>query len=279
MARKVMITVAVTGSRPTKEMNPAVPYAPGEIIDAALESYRAGAAIVHVHVRDPKTGQPVYRAELYQEVLEGIRRKCDMIVNLTTSGLFLAGEKEEEGIARRLQPVLLKPELCSFDLGSMNFHDRVFVNPPSWAEAATRSMRENGVKPEIEVFDVGHIYQALDLIKRGLINPPPYFQLCMGVRWGMEGNPENLVFMKSKLPSGAVWSALGVARAQLPMITMAILMGGNVRVGFEDNLFLKQGVLAASNAQMVEMAKDMVERLGYEVAKAGEARQMLGLKE
>jgi len=279
MARKVMITVAVTGSRPTKEMNPAVPYAPGEIIDAALESYRAGAAIVHVHVRDPKTGQPVYRAELYQEVLEGIRRKCDMIVNLTTSGLFLAGEKEEEGIARRLQPVLLKPELCSFDLGSMNFHDRVFVNPPSWAEAATRRMRENGVKPEIEVFDVGHIYQALDLIKRGLIDPPPYFQLCMGVRWGMEGNPENLVFMKSKLPSGAVWSALGVARAQLPMITMAILMGGNVRVGFEDNLFLKQGVLAVSNAQMVEMAKDMVERLGYEVAKAGEARQMLGLKE
>ena len=279
MARKVMITVAVSGSRPTKEMNPAVPYTPGEIIDAALESYKAGAAIVHVHVRDPKTGVPVYRAELYKEVLEGIRRKCDMIVNLTTSGLFLAGEKEEEGIARRLQPVLLKPELCSFDLGSMNFHDRVFVNPPNWAEAATRCMRENGVKPEIEVFDVGHIYQALDLIKRGLIDPPPYFQLCMGVRWGMEGTAENLVFMKSKLPSEAVWSALGVARAQLPMITMATLMGGNVRVGFEDNLFLKQGVLAASNAQLVEMAKDMVERLGYEVAKPGEARRILGLKE
>jgi len=279
MARKVMITVAVSGSRPTKEMNPAVPYTPSEIIDAALESYKAGAAIVHVHVRDPKTGVPVYRAELYKEVLEGIRRKCDMIVNLTTSGLFLAGEKEEEGIARRLQPVLLKPELCSFDLGSMNFHDRVFVNPPNWAEAATRCMRENGVKPEIEVFDVGHIYQALDLIKRKLIDPPPYFQLCMGVRWGMEATPENLVFMKSKLPSEAVWSALGVARAQLPMITMAALMGGNVRVGFEDNLFLKQGVLAASNAQLVEMAKDMVERLGYEVAKPGEARRILGLKE
>jgi 3-keto-5-aminohexanoate cleavage enzyme len=279
MARKVMITVAVSGSRPTKEMNPAVPYTPGEIIDAAVESHKAGAAIVHVHVRDPKTGVPVYRAELYKEVLEGIRRKCDMIVNLTTSGLFLAGEKEEEGIARRLQPVLLKPELCSFDLGSMNFHDRVFVNPPNWAEAATRCMRENGVKPEIEVFDVGHIYQALDLIKRKLIDPPPYFQLCMGVRWGMEGTAENLVFMKSKLPSEAVWSALGVARAQLPMITMATLMGGNVRVGFEDNLFLKQGVLAASNAQLVEMAKDMVERLGYEVAKPGEARRILGLKE
>jgi 3-keto-5-aminohexanoate cleavage enzyme len=279
MARKVMITVAVSGSRPTKEINPAVPYTPSEIIDAALESYKAGAAIVHVHVRDPKTGVPVYRAELYKEVLEGIRRKCDMIVNLTTSGLFLAGEKEEEGIARRLQPVLLKPELCSFDLGSMNFHDRVFVNPPNWTEAATRCMRENGVKPEIEVFDVGHIYQALDLIRRGLIDPPPYFQLCMGVRWGMEATPENLVFMKSKLPSEAVWSALGVARAQLPMITMATLMGGNVRVGFEDNLFLKQGVLAASNAQLVEMAKDMVERLGYEVAKPGEARRILGLKE
>ncbi len=279
MARKVMITVAVCGSRPTKEMNPAVPYTPDEIIHAAVESYQAGAAIVHVHVRDPKTGVPVYRRELYQEVLEGVRRKCDMIVNLTTSGLFMAGEKEEEGIARRLQPVLLKPDLCSFDLGSMNFQDRVFVNPPNWAEAATRSMRENGVKPEIEVFDVGHIYQALDLIKRGLIDPPPYFQLCMGVRWGMEGTPENLVFMKSKLPSEALWSALGVARAQLPVITMATIMGGHVRVGFEDNLFLKQGVLAASNAQLVEQAKDMVERLGYEVAQPGEARRILGLKD
>lgn len=216
MARKVMITVAVTGSRPTKEMNPAVPYTPGEIIDASFESYQAGAAIVHVHVRDPKTGQPVYRADLYQEVLEGIRRKCDMIVNLTTSGLFQAGEKEEEGIARRLQPVFLKPELCSFDLGSMNFQDRVFVNPPKWAEAATRSMRENGVKPEIEVFDMGHIYQALDLIKRGLIDPPPYFQLCMGVRWGMEGTPENLLFMKSKLPPGALWECPGRGQSPAP---------------------------------------------------------------
>ena len=275
MEKKIFISVAVSGSRPTKEMNPGVPYTPTEIIEAAVESYRAGAAIVHVHVRDPKSGKPSYEIDLFKEVLEGIRRKCEMIVNLTTSGLFMEGK---DAIQRRLQPVFLKPDLCSFDLGSMNFQDRVFINPPEWAEEATRAMRENGVKPEIEVFDVGHIYQALDLVKKGLIDSPPYFQLCLGVKWGMAGTPENLLFMKSKLPADAVWSALGVANAQLPMITMALLLGGNMRVGFEDNLYLKRGVLAKSNAQMVEVAKDIAERLGFQIASAGEARRILGLK-
>lgn len=275
MEKKIFISVAVSGSRPTKEMNPGVPYTPTEIIEAAVESYRAGAAIVHVHVRDPKSGKPSYEIDLFKEVLEGIRRKCEMIVNLTTSGLFMEGK---DAIQRRLQPVFLKPDLCSFDLGSMNFQDRVFINPPEWAEEATRAMRENGVKPEIEVFDVGHIYQALDLVKKGLIDSPPYFQLCLGVKWGMAGTPENLLFMKSKLPADAVWSTLGVANAQLPMITMALLLGGNMRVGFEDNLYLKRGVLAKSNAQMVEVAKDIAERLGFQIASAGEARRILGLK-
>jgi 3-keto-5-aminohexanoate cleavage enzyme len=275
MEKKIFISVAVSGSRPTKEMNPGVPYTPTEIIEAAVESYRAGAAIVHVHVRDPKSGKPSYEIDLFKEVLEGIRRKCEMIVNLTTSGLFMEGK---EAIKRRLQPIFLKPDLCSFDLGSMNFQDRVFINPPEWAEEATRAMRENGVKPEIEVFDVGHIYQARDLVKKGLIDSPPYFQLCLGVKWGMAGTPENLLFMKSKLPADAVWSTLGVANAQLPMITMALLLGGNMRVGFEDNLYLKRGVLAKSNAQMVEVAKDIAERLGFQIASAGEARRILGLK-
>ncbi|NWF92783.1 MAG: 3-keto-5-aminohexanoate cleavage protein [Syntrophaceae bacterium] len=275
MEEKIIVTAALTGSRPTKEMNPAVPYSPKEIVEAAVECHQAGAAIVHIHVRDPKTGRPDFKIELFKEVLEGIRERCDLLVNLTTSGLFLSGS---ELISQRLQPVHLRPDLCSFDLGSINFRDRVFVNSPEWAEAAAKCMKEEGVKPEIEVFDVGHIYQAIDLIQRGLIDDPPYFQLCMGVKWGMEASPENLLFMKSKLPAKAKWSVLGVAKDQLPMITMGILLGGNIRVGFEDNLYLKKGVLASSNAEMVEMAVDLAGRLGREVATPEEARKILGIK-
>jgi 3-keto-5-aminohexanoate cleavage enzyme len=275
MEEKIIVTVALTGSRPTKEMNPAVPYSPKEIVEAAVDCHKAGAAIVHIHVRDPKTGRPDSKIELFKEVLEGIRERCDLLVNLTTSGLFMG---ESDVISQRLQPVYLKPDLCSFDLGSINFRDRVFLNSPEWAEAAAKCMQKEGVKPEIEVFDVGHIYQAVDLIQRELIDDPPYFQLCMGVKWGMEASPENILFMKSKLPSNARWSVLGVGRDQLPMITMGILLGGNIRVGFEDNIYLRRGVLASSNAQMVEMAIDLAERLGREVATPREARQILGIK-
>lgn len=275
MEKKIIITVAVTGSRPTKEMNPAVPYTPKEIVDAAVECHKAGAAIVHIHVRNPKTGQPDFKVGLFKEVLEGIRERCDMMVNLTTSGLLLEGT---DVISQRLQPVYLKPDLCSLDLGSINFRDRVFINPPEWAEAAAKCMRDNVVKPELEVFDVGHIYQAGDLIQKGLIDDPPHFQLCMGIKWGIEASPENLLFMKSKLPPDSLWSVLGVGKAQLPMITMAILLGGNVRVGFEDNIYFKKGVLASSNAQMVEMAADLAERLGRQVATPAEARRILGIK-
>lgn len=275
MGEKIIITVAITGSRPTKEMNPGVPYSPKEIIEAAVECHEAGAAIVHIHVRDPKSGRPEFKIELFKEVLEGIRERCNMIVNLTTSGLYLGGA---DVISRRLQPVSLRPDLCSFDIGSMNFQDRPFINPPEWAEAAAKSMQLNRVKPEIEVFDVGHIYQAFYLIERGWIDDPPYFQLCMGTKWGIESSPENLLFMKSKLPPNALWSVLGVGRGQLPMITMGILLGGNIRVGFEDNIYLKKGVLASNNAQMVEMAVDLSERLGRAVATAEEARRILGIK-
>lgn len=275
MKRKVIITVAVTGSRPTKQMNPAVPYSPDEIVKATLDCYKAGAAVVHIHVRDPKTGEPEFKIELFKEVLEGIRQECNIIVNLTTSGLFLEGS---DTISKRLQPVYLQPDICSFDLGSVNFHDRVFLNPPEWAQTAAKCMKENGVKPEIEVFDTGHIYQALDLIQRELIEDPPYFQLCMGVRWGMEASVENLFFMKSKLPPHAVWSTLGVGKSQLPMITTSILLGGNVRVGFEDNIYLKEGVLASSNAQIVEATVRLAESFGYQVATSEEARSILGIQ-
>ena len=272
---KVIITAAVVGSRPTKEMNPAVPYTPKEIAEAAVESCRAGAAVAHIHVRDPNTGKPDFKLELFKEILDRIRQKCDMLVNLTTSALFLSGP---DVIEQRLQPVTLKPDICSLDIGSINFPVKTFHNPPEWGETAAKRMREYKVKPEIEVFDVGHIYQALDYLGKGLFDDPPYFQLCMGTKWGIEGTLENLLFMKGKLPPNAQWSVLGVGRAQLPMITMGILLGGNVRVGFEDNIHLSKGVLAKSNAQFVEMAANLVNHLQKEVATPNEVRGILGIQ-
>ena len=272
MDKKIIITAAVTGSFPTKEMNPAVPYTPAEIADAAVESCKAGAAIAHIHVRDPETGTPDFRVDLFKEVLDRIRQRCDMIVNLTTSGLRLTGPGV---IPKRLEPIYLKPDICSFDLGSMNFHDRVFNNPPQWSVAATKCMQENGVKPEIEVFEPGHTRQAVDLIQKGLVDTPPYFQLCMGVRWGIEASPESLLFMRSQLPEKSLWSVLGTGKDQLTMVTMGMLMGGHIRVGFEDNIYMGKGVPAKSNAQMVEMAADLAERLGRNVATPQEARQIL----
>jgi 3-keto-5-aminohexanoate cleavage enzyme len=278
MGEKIILTAAVTGSSATKEMNPAVPYSPKEIIQAAVDSHEAGAAIVHIHVRDPKTGRPSVRIEYFKEVLEGIREKCGVIINLTTTPLWFDGT-ENESIAGRLGRIFLKPDICSFDLGSNNLIDRVAISHPiKWGENAARCMKDNGVKPEIEVFDVGHIYQAIDLIQRGFINDPPYFQLCMGLKWGIAASPENLLFMKSKLPANALWSVIGLGKDQLPMIAMAMILRGSVRVGFEDNIYIKKGVLASSNAQLVKRAVDLAERLGCQVATPGEARQMLGIK-
>lgn len=272
---KVIITVAVTGSRPTKAMNPATPYTPAEIADAAVAAHAAGAAIAHIHVRDPQTGAPDSRLELFAEVLDRIRSRCDMLVNLTTSGLNIVGD---DVTAQRLEPVSLRPELCSLDVGSLNFRDQLFANPPDFGEEAAQRMRAAGVKPEIEVFDTGHIDQAAAMIEQGMFDAPPYFQLCMGVNWGIAATPENLIFMRNKLPSGAQWSVLGVGRAQLAMVALGVLLGGHVRVGFEDNLYLRKGVLARSNAEFVEQAVQIVHMLQREVATPAEARRILGIE-
>jgi len=274
MEKELIVTAAVVGSRPTKKMNPAVPYSPKEIAASAVECCKAGAAIAHIHVRNPITGENELNLDSFKEVLGRIREACDMVVNLTTTASHLQGLDVGQ---RRLQPVFLKPDMCSFDLGSVNFFDRVFLNPPDWAEEAAKCMKDSDVKPEIEVFDTGHISQAIDLIQKGLIQSPPYFQICMGVKWGIEATAENLLFMKSKLPAGAVWSVLGVGKVQLSMITLAMILGGHVRVGFEDNIYLKKGVLASSNAQLVEKAVDLAERLGRRVVTPKEARVMLGI--
>ena len=271
---KTIITVAVCGSVPTKEMNPAVPYTPKEIADSAIDSYKAGATIAHIHVRDPETGVPTSDISLFSEVVDRIRNSCDMIINLTTSGINLKGENV---IEQRLEPVKLLPEICSFDIGSMNFQHRPFINSPEWGRLAAKRMREYGIKPEIEVFDMGHIRQAKHWLKEGLIDDPPYFQLCMGAGWGIEATPDNLLVMKNALPLSVIWSVLGVGRMQLPMITMAMLSGGHVRVGFEDNIYLRRGELLKSNAQIVEVAANIIQQLQGEVANTNEAREILGL--
>ena len=271
---KTIVSVAVVGSGPTKEMNPAVPYTPKDIAQAAIESSRAGAAIAHIHVRDPETGIVCSRLELFAEVVDRVRQECDILINLTTSGGNIPGKNI---IEERLEPVTLKPEICSLDVGSLNFGDRMFLNPPEWGRAAAQRMREQGVKPEIEVFDAGHIRQALHLINEGLFEDPPYIQLCMGAGWGIEATPDNMLFMKNLLPPDIPWSVMGVGRTQLPMITMGIVLGGHIRVGFEDNIYLRRGVLLKSNAQMVEVAVNLVQQLQGEVATPSDAREILGI--
>ncbi len=272
---KLIITAAVIGSAPTRDMNPYIPYSPAEIADEALRCWRAGAAIVHVHVRNPETGQPAFEKEMFREVVERVRADSDMLVNLTTSAFNLEGPRVGE---RRLIPLELKPDLCSLDVGSMNFRGRVFVNPPDWGEMAAKRMREAGVKPEMEVFDLGHTIQARHLFEKGLVNDPPYFQICLGVAWGADATIESLLTLKARLPNGSQWSVLGTGPSQLPLTTHALLLGGHVRVGFEDNLYLSRGVLAETNAQFVERAVSLARLLQREVATCEEARAILGIR-
>ncbi len=271
---KLIITAAVCGSVPTRDKNPNVPYSPGEIAAEALRCWRAGAAIVHVHVREPHTGAPAFARALFAEVLERVRAESDMLVNLTTSGFNLEGPDIGE---QRLMPVALGPDLCSLDVGSLNFRGRIFLNPAEWVEEAAKRMRAAGVKPEMEVFDFGHIRQAKDLVARGLIADPPYFQLCTGVPWGVEADIETLLGMRGRLPAGSQWSVLATGPSQLPMTTHAIVLGGHVRVGFEDNLYFSRGVLAESNAQFVERSVSLARLLQRDVATCEEARRILGI--
>ncbi len=269
----VIVSAALVGSQPTKEMNRAVPYSPAEIADSAVAAYRAGAAIVHIHVRDPDTGEPSSDLELFSETVDRIRVACPVLINLTTSGLNLG----QQSIEQRLAPLTLKPEIASLDAGSFNLGDRIFLNSTSWAREAAQSMLDIGVKPELELFDVGHVDQANTLVQAGLIASPPWFQLCMGIRWGIPATVENLVFLRRKLPHGAVWSVLGEGRHQLEMTTVAPIMGGHIRVGFEDNILYSRGVLAKSNAQLVARAVKILHLLNLEPATVSETRAILGI--
>ena len=268
---KLIITAAVCGSAPTRSQNPNVPYSPSEIAKEALRCWRAGATVVHVHVRNPITGEPVFKQELFAEVVERIRDASDMLINLTTSGFNIEADNINE--AR----LMLKPDLCSLDVGSLNFRGRVFINPPDWVEKAAGRMRDANVKPEMEVFELGHIHQAADLVKSEFIDNPPYFQICLGINWGARADLDTLMAFKAQLPQNCQWSVLGTGKNQLPITTHAMLLGGHVRVGFEDNIYLRNGVPAKTNAQFVERTVELARILQRDVATCREARAILGI--
>ena len=292
LTRPVIITCALTGGAPLSGKNKAVPVTPREIADSAIEAARAGAAIVHVHVRNPETGQPSMRADLYRTTVQRIRNSgVDVIINLTTGpgARFVPGDDDPRigGAGTTLKPwpervahvEELKPEVCSLDVGSMNFGEHVFVNTPAYLRKMAEAIRNTGTKPELEVFDLGHIRLARSLVEDGLVAPPPLFQICLGIPWGAPATSESMLAMRNNLPTGALWAGFGIGAAQFPMVAQAVLLGGHVRVGLEDNLYLRRGALAPSNATLVERAAAIIDLLGEKPASVHEARSILTLSE
>jgi len=290
MQRKVIISCAVTGSADSPGKNPAVPVAPPEIAQSSIDAAKAGAAIVHIHVRDPRTTRPSMDGALYREVVERIRSSgCDVLINLTTGpgARFVPGADDpslpgpETSLTRperRVRHVVeLRPDICSLDMGSMNMGGRVFINTPEHLESMAAAIREAGVLPELEVFETGHLLLAKRMIETGHIKPPGMFQICLGIAWGQPATPEAMSYMRNLLPAGSPWFAFGISLHQFPMVAQSVLLGGHVRVGLEDNLYLEKGKLAPSNAALVEKAGKIVTILGDQVATPVEARKILGL--
>lgn len=272
MSNKVIITVATTGGFTTRENNPNVPLTPVEIADEVYKCYQAGAAIAHIHVRD-EAGNATMDFEKFKETVTLIRAKCDIVINITTSGGI--GFNDDE----RMKPfVELLPEIASYDCGTMNWqHSTVFENTPAFLEKAGKKMQEVNVKPEIEIFDPGMLYTALYYVKKGILKEPLHFQFVLGAPGGIAATVENLVYLKSLLPENATWSAFGIGKESTPILMATLALGGNVRVGMEDNSYLFRGQLAESNVQFVERAKTLIAELGKEIATPDEARQLLGL--
>ena len=290
MADKVILTCAVTGNLTKPEQHPDLPITPEQIATAAIEAAKAGAAIAHIHVRDPETGAPSMALEHYREVVERIRAsETDLIINLTTGpgGRFVPSDDDPKVAApgstlvrpeRRVEHVLaLRPEICSLDLNTMWFGSAVVINTPKNARIMAEAIRAAGVMPELEVFDSGDLQLAHQLLADGVLARPPLFQVVLGIRNGFPATPETLLYAKSLLPADAMWAAMGIGRMEFPIVAQACLLGGHVRVGLEDNLYLSKGVLAPSNAALVERAVQLVELLGRSVATPSEARAILGL--
>lgn len=268
---KLIITAALVGAEVTKTDNPNLPVTPEEIADAAYAAWKAGASIAHLHVRD-ENGNPTQRVDVFEKTMKLIKERCDIIIQPSTGGAV--GMTPDE----RLQPVTLRPEMATLTTGTVNFGDDVFMNAPKDIEIFAARMKEYGVKPEIEVFEAGMIANALRLVKKGLLTPPLHFDFVMGVPGGIPGTVKDLLHLVESIPPGSTWTVAGIGRAELPLATAAIILGGNVRVGFEDNIYYSKGVLAESNAQLVARIVRLAYELGREIASPAEARKILGLK-
>lgn len=289
--RKTILTCAVTGNLTTVAQHPGLPVTPRQIADAALGAAREGAAVAHIHVRDPATGKPSMDVALYREVITLIRAENpELIINLTTGpgGRFIPSDEDPRVAApgsTLLRPELrvehiaeLRPDICSLDLNTMNSGGDVVINTPKNVRKMAHVIREAGVMPELEIFDSGDIALALDLIQDGTLEGPGLWTFVLGVKYGFGATPEALMYARNLLPAGARWAAFGIGRAEFPIVAQAWLAGGHVRVGLEDNIYLSKGVLAPDNASLVAKARGILEALGGELATPAQARDLLQLQ-
>ncbi len=290
MNNNVIITCAVTGAGDARDKHPDLPVTPDQIVDAVISAAQAGAAVCHIHVRDPETGLGSRDVDLFRHVVEKVRSSdTDVVINLTAGmgGDWVPDNDDPSmpgpgtdtvGPEIRLAHIeALRPDICSLDCGTMNFgEDIIYISTPKMLRVMAGLVREWGVKPELEVFDLGQINFAWQLINQGLVADPALFQLCLGIPWGAAADTEQMLAMRNALPDNALWASFGLGRLEMPMVAQAVLLGGHVRVGLEDNLYLGKGVLA-SNADLVARAANIVELLGAKVATPDEAREILHL--
>lgn len=291
--RKVILTCAVVGESQYNKAHPSFPVTPQQIADAALEAEHAGASAVHLHVRDPKTGEGSRDPDLFFDMATRVRENgVKAVMNITCGGGgFYCPDPADESQAgpgtdmapaeERVRHIeMCLPEVCSLDVTTQNQVDGnkayVYLNTEYTLRKMAKRFQELGVKPEIEVFAPGDVLLATKMLEEGLFDSPPMFQIVMGTRWGLPATPKTLIYMRDLLPRGVNWAAFGIARMQMPMVAQSVLLGGNVRVGLEDNLYLSRGVFA-TNGQLVERARTLIECMGYEVATPDEARKILGI--
>ncbi len=270
---KLIITAAINGSRINRDSTPYIPLTPEEIVQSAVECWKAGASIAHIHVRDPQTGLGSPDVELFKQVVVPLKENTDLILCLTTSGIPGRNLPTND----RLAVLDLEPELASYDAGSINLGAGVFMNSPEFLREAAIQMKKKKVKPELEIFDLGMIMTCLRLRDEELLTDPMHFQLVLGTPWGAPASLKSLVHLCEHFPTGSTWSAFGIGKAHLPMAMAAMISGGHVRVGMEDNIYWKRGVLATSNAQFVERIVRIAKEYNRDVATTDEARKILNL--
>jgi uncharacterized protein (DUF849 family) len=294
MSRDVIISCAVTGSGDTAKKHPAIPITPEEIANAAIEAASAGAAIAHMHVRNPETGKATRDDELYKEVVSRIKDSgTDVIINLTSgmggdieigpeNDLLKFGPNTDfiNALERLSHVEKILPDICSLDCGTLNFGDgnMIYVSTPEQLRIGSKRIQELGVKPELEIFDTGHMWFANQMYNEGLLDAPALYQICLGIPYGAPANTSSMENMVKMVPEGSNWAAFGIGAMQMPMAVQAVLLGGNVRVGLEDNLYLEKGVFA-SNGSLVEKVGSLINHMGASVMSAKDARKKLGLKD